>query len=59
MITDESQFELGWKAGRAATLKEIADEIALSHDWQLDDPRINYVDVQMDKYTYRMLKENS
>jgi hypothetical protein len=40
---------------RNEAFKEIADEMGLCTDWQLDDPRIGYVDVQLDKDTYRQL----
>lgn len=40
---------------RNLLIKEIADEVSLSHDWQLDDPRYSYVEVQIDKDTYRQL----
>ena len=48
-------LEAVWPHLRSLAWKEIGDEVALSHDWQLDDPRIGYVEVQMDKDTYRQL----
>lgn len=51
----EVQTRIGHALGRQEALKEIADEMGLSHAWQMDDPRVNYVDVQIDKDTYRQL----
>lgn len=33
-------------------LRRCAEEISLGSEWQVDDPRINYVDVQVDKEFY-------
>jgi hypothetical protein len=36
--------------------REIANEISEPSGWQLDDPRMHYVDVQIDKDFYCKLK---
>lgn len=50
---EHEAYERGYRRAR----KEIADEMGLSHAWQVDDPRINYVDIQIDKETYLGLLE--
>ena len=51
---EREAYERGYRRAR----KEIADEMGLSHAWQVDDPRIHYVDIQIDKETYLGLLED-
>lgn len=44
--------EQAYERGRRETLKEIAAEMALSHP---EDPRVRYVEVQLDLDTYRQI----
>ncbi len=37
-------------------MKAFAGEVSLGSDWQIEDPRINYVDVQVDKEFYLNLR---
>jgi hypothetical protein len=36
----------------ALRLAILREEISLGDDWQVEDPRISYVDVQVEKETY-------
>ncbi len=38
-------------------MKAFAGEVSLGSDWQIEDPRINYVDVQVDKDFYEALRK--
>jgi len=47
--TARAGLEAALPALRLAILRE---EIGLGDDWQIEDPRISYVDVQVEKETY-------
>lgn len=53
----ETQVRIGRELGRAEAWEEIADAVSLGEDWQVEDPRISYVDVQVDKDMYLKLEE--
>ncbi|MFI6681897.1 hypothetical protein [Kribbella sp. NPDC050470] len=44
--------EVGRELGRREALNELYDEVSMAEEWQVDDPRISYVDVQIDKSLY-------
>lgn len=56
-VLTETATRLGRELGKAEAWEQIADEISLGDDWQVEDPRISYVDVQIDKDAYLRLEE--
>jgi hypothetical protein len=48
--------EVALKLGRQEMLAEIAAEISEPDAWQLDNPHMSWVVVQLDKDTYRQLR---
>jgi hypothetical protein len=50
-VVDGNDFE----AGYMAAVRALSEQISLGYAWQVDDPRLNYVDVQVDKEFYRLL----
>lgn len=50
-VIDLNDFEAGYKAA----VKELYSQISQGDDWQVSDPRLSYVDVQLDKGFYRLL----
>lgn len=56
-VLTETATRLGRELGKAEAWEQIADEISLGEDWQVEDPRISYVDVQIDKEGYLRLEE--
>lgn len=54
-MTENSEYGLGYLKGRQEMLEEFRRECSRGEDWQVSDPRFTYVDVQIDKETYRML----
>jgi hypothetical protein len=51
----ETATKLGLELGRKEALAEIAAEMALSEPWQWTDTRFRYVDVQIDKESWRQI----
>jgi hypothetical protein len=56
-VLTETATKLGRELGRREVWEQVADEISLGEDWQVEDPRISYVDVQIDKDAYLFLAE--
>lgn len=46
-------FELCKAEGRKEALEEVRQGMSLGEDWQIEDPRISYVEVQVDKDLYQ------
>ena len=56
-VLTETAAEAGRRIGQREVWEQVADAVSLGDDWQVEDPRISYVEVQIDKDAYLFLDE--